>query len=163
MSTRKIAVLSLLTTVALTIFVLEAQLPPPVPVPGIKLGLSNVITLVTAVWFGRREALAVLLLRIVLGNMFAGQAIGFIYSLAGGISGYIVISVLLGFLKERLWAVSVFGAVFHNIGQLAVAVILTGTWQIAGYFTVLTASAIITGAFTGLIAERITKHIHISL
>jgi len=80
MNTRKIVLLSLLTTIALTIFVIEAQIPPVVPFPGIKPGLSNIITLVTLVWFGRKEAFIVLLLRIFLGNIFAGQAISFIYS-----------------------------------------------------------------------------------
>ena len=163
MNTRKIVLLSLLTTIALTIFVIEAQIPPVVPIPGIKLGLSNVITLVTLVWFGRKEAFIVLLLRLFLGNMFAGQAISFIYSFTGGIFSYIIISALVVFLKEQLWVLSVFGAVFHNIGQIVVAIIITGVWQIAGYFMILMTSAIVTGALTGLLAERVTKHLHIQL
>ena len=161
MNTRKIVLLSLLTTIALTIFVIEAQIPPVVPFPGIKPGLSNIITLVTIVWFGRKEAFIVLLLRIFLGNIFAGQAISFIYSFTGGIFSYIIISALFAILKNQLWVLSVFGAVFHNIGQIAAAIIITGVREIAGYFMILMISAIITGAFTGLTAERLTKHIHI--
>jgi len=161
MNTRKIVLLSLLTTIALTIFVIEAQIPPVVPFPGIKPGLSNIITLVTLVWFGRKEAFIVLLLRIFLGNIFAGQAISFIYSFTGGIFSYIIISALFAILKNQLWVLSVFGAVFHNIGQIAAAIIITGVREIAGYFMILMISAIITGAFTGLTAERLTKHIHI--
>ena len=161
MNTRKIVLLSLLTTIALTIFVIEAQIPPVVPFPGIKPGLSNIITLVTLVWFGRKEAFIVLLLRIFLGNIFAGQAISFIYSFTGGIFSYIIISALFAILKNQPWVLSVFGAVFHNIGQIAAAIIITGVREIAGYFMILMISAIITGAFTGLTAERLTKHIHI--
>ncbi|MBR0277642.1 MAG: Gx transporter family protein, partial [Clostridia bacterium] len=111
MSTKKIAYLSLLTALALIIFFVEAQIPPIVPIPGIKLGLANVITLITLVRFGRRDAFAVLALRIALSSILTGTAAGFIYSASGGILSFLTIAVLIDVLKkDRLWAVSIFGA-----------------------------------------------------
>ena len=82
--TKKLALLAALTAVALTIFVAEAQIPPVVPVPGVKLGLANIVTLVTMALLGRREAGAVLVVRLILGSAFAGGFSGLMFSAAGG-------------------------------------------------------------------------------
>ena len=148
----------MLTAIALIIFIVEAQIPPPVPIPGIKIGLANVITLVTLVWFGRKEAFAVLMLRIVLGSIFAGQIMSFLYSVSGGILCFLVMALLIKVLKNQLWVLSVIGALAHNTGQIIAAVIVTSTWQIIGYMPILAVSGIIAGAFTGLIAGFIVKH-----
>ena len=71
--TKKLALMALLTAIALTIFVVENQLPAPVPIPGVKLGLANIITLVTMLLLGKKEAGAVLLVRVLMGAMFAGS------------------------------------------------------------------------------------------
>lgn len=149
----------MLTAMALIIFIVEAQLPPLAPVPGIKMGLSNVVTLVTLALFGRKEAFAVLMLRIVLGSIFAGQMMSFMYSMAGGLMCFLVMALTLPVLKKQLWIVSVFSALAHNAGQIAVAVFITGTWQIIGYMPILIISAVITGAFTGTAAGFCVKRI----
>ena len=157
MKTRKLTVLAMLTALALIIFIVEAQLPPLAPVPGIKMGLANIITLITLVWFGRKEAFTVLMLRIIMGSIFAGQMMSLIYSLAGGILCFVVMSLLIAPLKDKLWVVSVFGAAAHNIGQIIIAVLITSTWQIAAYLPLLIISAVVTGAFTGAISTFISK------
>ena len=73
MNTKKVTLLSLLTAMALIIFIVEAQIPPLVPLPGVKMGLANVIILVTMMKYGGREALLVLMLKIFLGSIFTGQ------------------------------------------------------------------------------------------
>ena len=146
-----------MTAIALIIFVVEAQLPPLVPVPGIKMGLANIVTLVTLVWYGRREAFLVLVLRIVMGSIFAGQIMSLLYSLAGGIMCFAVMSLAIRPLKNRLWIVSVLGAIAHNFGQIIVAVLVTSTWQIVMYLPILIFSAVLTGTFTGLVAGFIVK------
>jgi len=73
------------TTIALTIFVLESAIPIPIPIPGIKLGLANIVTLILILYWGFKEALIVLVMRIILGSIFAGQMMTFFYSLVGGI------------------------------------------------------------------------------
>lgn len=161
---KQITRMAILTTVSLIIFIVEAQIPPVVPVPGIKIGLSNVITLIVLAFFGRREALVVLMLRIILGSIFTGTPLSFIYSLSGGLLCYITMSLLFNFFKgNTFWVLSVLGAISHNIGQIAVAVFVTATWQTALYLPVLIISAVITGTFTGLIAQAIIeKKDHIS-
>ena len=146
-----------MTAIALIIFVVEAQLPPLAPVPGIKMGLANIVTLVTLVWYGRREAFLVLVLRIVMGSIFAGQIMSLLYSLAGGIMCFAVMSLAIRPLKNRLWIVSVLGAIAHNFGQIIVAVLVTSTWQIVMYLPILIFSAVLTGTFTGLVAGFIVK------
>ena len=159
MKTKKMTTIAMLTSLALIIFIIEAQLPPLAPIPGIKMGLANVITMVTLVWFGKKEAFAVLILRIILGSIFAGQMMSFMYSLSGGLLCFLVMSVAMKIFKtNQLWIVSVLGALAHNIGQIAVAVFVTGTWQIVGYLPILAVSAVITGAFTGFAAGFVVNY-----
>ncbi len=158
MSVKRLTVTAMLAAAALIIFIIEAQLPPLAPIPGIKLGLANVVTLYTMAALGRREALMVTILRIILGSVFAGGMMSLAYSAAGGALCYIVMAISLKFLKERmLWCVSVIGAIGHNIGQLAAAVLITGTVQILWYAPILIISAIITGIFTGAAAQQVLK------
>ncbi len=147
--------LAMLTAIALTVFLIEANLPALVPIPGVKLGLSNCVTLIVLALLGKREAGIVLLLRIVLGSIFAGQAVSFLYSIAGGFLCYLVMCLTFTLLSEKqLWAVSVFGALAHNAGQLGVAVLLTNA-GVLWYAPFLLVSAILTGAFTGVAAQAV--------
>ena len=160
MKPKEIAYIAILTCVALIIFAVESLLPPPVPVPGIKPGLANIITLIALVRLGRRDAFAVTTLRIVLGTLFAGTPAALLYSLSGGLLSFVTAAVLLKILKkERLWVVSVFAAIAHNAAQICVAAFLVETVQLFWYLPVLTMSAIVTGAFTGLCASFVLKYI----
>ena len=159
MRTRKITLLASLTAVALTIFIIEAQIPPIVPIPGIKLGLANVITLFAVITLGRKDAFVILMLRILLGSIFAGSVMSLMYSLAGGIMCFLLMSAAVCVMSENMtWCISVIGAIGHNIGQIAVAVLVTHTAQITWYLPVLMISAVITGLFTGLLTQMLLKH-----
>ena len=162
MRVRALAQSALLAAVALTIFVLEAQIPLPLPVPGLKLGLSNVVTVFALAVLGWKEALAILLVRIVLGNIFTAQGMALLYSLVGGLLSFAVMALLLRVLKRsQLWVAGVFGGIAHNLGQMAVAVAVTQTPALLMYLPVLLLCGIVTGAFTGLCAQllrnRLTK------
>jgi len=149
--TKKLALIALLTAISLIVFVIEAQIPAPLPVPGVKLGLANMITLIAMLLLGRKEAGLVLLLRIVMGSMFAGGFSGFLFSIAGGLLAYAVMCLTLKLFPEKLvWVVSILGAIGHNVGQLAVSVVVSGTVSILVYAPALIASGIVSGAFTGL-------------
>lgn len=156
MRTKKLAALAMLTAMSLVIFMVEAQLPPLAPIPGIKLGLANIVTLITMAKLGRKDAFLVLMLRILLGSVFAGQTMSLMYSLAGGVLCFCMMAILIG-SKLPVWVVSVFGATAHNIGQVAVAVAVTRLEQITVFLPLLLVSAIVTGAFTGCIAAAIIK------
>jgi len=154
MNARKLCTLALLAAAALVIFVAEAQIPPIIAVPGVKLGLSNIIVLLTMYIYGRREGAVVLGLKIVLGSVFAGQLMSFFYSAVGGILCLAVMALLKGILTEKqIWATSAFGAAAHNIGQLIVAIAILGTEKLIWYLPVLLTSGVITGLFTGLCAQ----------
>ena len=157
--TRKLTFLALLTAMALGIFMLEARLPAPVPVPGVKLGLANVMTLTAMALMGRKEAGLVLLMRVLLGSVFAGSFSAILYSAAGGLLAYLCMCLLIGLVPEkRLWAVSALAAVCHNLGQLIVCVLVVKTpgifWT---YGPILLISGVITGAFTGLVAMYLLR------
>ncbi len=150
--------MSLLTAIALTVFVIENQIPAPVPIPGVKLGLSNIITLVAMLLLGRREAGAVLAVRILMSAVFVGSVSTLIYSIAGGLLAYAVMCLTLGMFNEKqLWIVSVLSAVAHNAGQLSACALIVKTPGIMVYAPVLAASGIITGTFTGFAAMYLVR------
>lgn len=160
MKTKKLTLMAVLSAIALTIFIAESQIPPIVPIPGIKLGLANIVTLVVMAFLGRKEAGIVLLIRIIMGSVFAGSASALIFSIAGGGLAYLIMAVLIGLFPERLmWVVSIFGAIAHNAGQLAAAIFVTKTVGLLYYGPALLAAAIITGAFTGVAAMYLLRAI----
>ena len=157
-SVRRLALLAILTAIALTIFVVEAQFPLPVPVPGMKLGLSNVVTLFALSVFGWKEALAILLVRVFLGNLVTGQMMSLFYSLAGGLLSFACMALILRILKkDQIWVAGVTGGITHNIGQMAVAVFVTRTTALLAYLPVLILCGIVTGALTGLVAQLLIQ------
>ena len=152
--TKKLALLGLLSAIALTIFMVEAQIPAVVPIPGVKLGLANIVTVFTVFAIGAKEGAAVLFVRIFLGAVFAGNFSTIFYSAAGGALAILATILLKKVLKQnQLWVAGVFGAIAHSVGQMAVAVVMTGTPSIAVYLPVMVAISIATGLFTGLCAQ----------
>lgn len=131
----------------------EAQIPPPVPIPGIKLGLANIVTVYAMLALSPGEALAILVCRVFLGGVFSGQLMTLFYSMGGGLLCWLAMLLLRRLLtKKQLWVARVFGAICHNIGQILVAITLTRTPGLVAYLPVLLVSGILTGAFTGLCA-----------
>ena len=156
MNIKKMVQLSMFTTIALTIFVVESYLPPLAPIPGIKLGLANTITLIVLALWGWKEGMLVLFLRILLGSMLTGNVISCCFSLGGGILCFLVMSLLKNIVPQKMiWLLSVIGAIFHNIGQLLVAFIVLGSSSVFWYFPILLTSGIITGTFTGVAAQYV--------
>jgi len=157
--TRKIVLLGLLTSIALVIYVIEAQIP--VILPGIKLGLANAISLLTLIIMGPKEALTVMLLRTLLGTFLGGNMSSFLYSISGGILSNVIMIILYTKFNESfsLWSISIVGAVFHNIGQLFVAALVVQDFKIYFYLPILMISAIASGYFIGLVTNFLSKHL----
>lgn len=152
--------LALFTTIALIIFVVESAIPAIVPIPGVKLGLANIVTLILILNKMPKEAAAVLLMRITLASIFAGQMMSFIFSIFGGFACLIAMTIVHRFAgSERIWFTSVIGAIFHNIGQMIAAVLTLQSLNVLYYMPFLLISGIITGLFTGLCALYFHKHI----
>ena len=158
MQTKKLTRMALLTAIALTIFMVEAQIPAFVPVPGVKLGLSNIVTVFAVYTMGSKEGAMILAARIFLGAVFAGNFSTIFYSAAGGACAILVTIGLKRLLTpKQLWVAGAFGAVAHSLGQMAVAVTMTGTPGLLLYLPVLMICSVITGTFTGLCAQLLVK------
>ena len=154
MKTRRLTLLGLLTAIALTIFLVEAQLPSILPFPGIKLGLANIVTVFAVFALGPKDGAAVLAARIFLGAVFAGNFSTIFYSAAGGALAIAVTILLRKILKNnQLWVAGCFGAVAHSVGQMAMAMVMLGTPYILIYLPVMILVSIVTGLFTGLCAQ----------
>ena len=158
MKTRKLTLMAMLSAVALIIFVVEAQIPALVPIPGIKLGMSNIVTVFAVFMLGSWEAALILAVRIFLGAVFAGNFSTILYSAGGGILAILLTILCRRILKkDQLWVAGCLGAVAHSVGQMVVAVLVTGTPGLVIYLPVMIVCSIITGAFTGLCAQFLVK------
>ena len=151
---------ALLTAIALTIFMAEAQIPAPVPIPGIKLGLANIVTVYAMYILGPGDTLMILISRIFLGAVFSGQMMTLLYSLGGGLCCFAAMLFLRRLLdRDSLWLVSPLSAVFHNLGQILVAAAVMRTWAVISYLPYLVLSGICSGLFTGLCTQLLIQRL----
>ena len=156
----RITRLALLTAIALTIFLVEAQLPALTAIPGIKLGLANIVTVYAVFDLGPGDALLVLSGRVFLGAVFSGQMMTLIYSAAGGVLSWCVLCLLRKPLtREQIWLASPVAAVFHNLGQLLAAAAVMRTWAVMAYLPYLIIAAVLAGLFTGAAAQALIKRL----
>ena len=154
MKARKLTQMAMLTAIALTIFMVEAQIPALVPIPGIKLGLANIVTVFAVFAIGSWEGLAILVCRVFLGAVFAGNFSTILYSGAGGLCAILVTIGLRRILTvQQLWVAGALSAIGHSIGQMAMAIAITTTPSLAVYLPVMVICSVITGLFTGLCAQ----------
>lgn len=154
MKTKKLVCLALFTAIALTIFMVEAQIPALVPIAGVKLGLANIVTVFLVFAIGAKEAALVLTCRIFLGAVFAGNFSTIFYSAAGGLLSILVTIGLKRILTgKQLWVAGALGAVAHSVGQMIAAILISGTPGLIVYLPVMVVCSIITGTFTGLCAQ----------
>ena len=155
--------MALLTAIALTVFLVEARLPALCPVPGVKLGLSNIVTVWAVFVLGPKKACAIRFCRVFLGAVFSGQMSTLLYSAAGGALAIGVTVLVRPILtRKQLWVAGVLGALAHSLGQMAVAIAVTGTPSLAVYLPVMLAISIFTGAFTGLCAQFLQERLRLS-
>ena len=161
LKTKELTRMALLTAIALTIFMVELQLPGLSPVPGIKLGLSNIVTVWAVFTMGPKKAAMILAARVFLGAVFSGQMSTILYSGAGGICAIGITILSRRFLtKKQIWVAGVLGSIAHCIGQMAVAIGVTLTPGLAAYLPVMIGIGILTGAFTGLCAQFLTERLN---
>lgn len=159
-SVRRLTTLALFTTLALAVYAIESAIPPLVPIPGIKLGLANIITLVVLNLFSAKDAFRVLTARILLSGLLFGQALSLLYSFAGGIFCFAAMYLINRLLRGHfLFLTSIPGAICHNLGQLLAAYLITQVPGVLTYLPFLLLSGIITGLFTGLCAFFIQKYL----
>jgi len=153
MKSKQLTSLALYTTLSLAVYAIESAIPPLVPIPGIKLGLANIITLLLLRRHSLRGAALVLTARILLSTLLFGQILSLAYSLAGGTLSLVFMYLTHRLLRgKKIFLTGAVGGLTHNLGQLAVAFALTVTPGVLAYLPFLTLSGILTGLFTGFAA-----------
>lgn len=152
MKTKKWVFLSLLTALGLVLGLFESQIPLPIPVPGARLGLSNMVVLITISVFGYREGFAIALLKSLVLVLITGGVSSFIFSFTGALLSSIAMILAHKFLlgKISLIGISEIGSFFHNFGQIAAATFVLKSSAIFAYFPLLVITGIFTGYFVGL-------------
>lgn len=160
MQLRKLTTLALYTTLSLGIYAVESAIPPLLPIPGIKLGMANIITLVLLRHYSLRETALVLTARILLSALLFGQFFSLLYSLAGGIFSLVAMYLVSKPLKKQYACLTgAIGGLSHNLGQLLTAFAVTSTPGVLAYLPFLLLSGILTGLFTGLCAAFADRYL----
>ena len=159
METRKIARMGLLVALSMILSYVESLIPAFVAVPGVKVGLANIVVIFALYTLGPIEALFVSLLRVILSSFLFGSVLSLLYSLSGALlslGGMILMKKLKIFSTT---VVSVTGGVLHNVGQILVACLVLETDVLLYYLPVLILSGVITGAVIGIIASLVIKRL----
>lgn len=163
---KRVAMAGIFVSLALIFSYVESLIPFDFGIPGIKLGLANVVIVTGLYLMKLPDVCLISLIRIFVSGLLFGNMMSLIYSLSGGILSLIMMLLLKRTNKFSVIGVSISGAVCHNIGQIAAAIIVTGVPVIVYYLPVLMGVGIITGAVMGIIASRIlvilTRSIKIS-
>ncbi len=147
------------TALALIFSYVEMLIPIQFGIPGIKLGLANLLIVIMLYKCGAKEALMLSVVRIVLAGFIFGNMFSIIYSLAGGILSLAVMALLKGRGSFSVTGVSIAGGVFHNIGQLLVAMLVVETYKVGYYLPVLLIAGVITGALIGIVSGEVLRRL----
>lgn len=151
-TSRSIALAALLTALALIFSYVESLVPLGIAIPGVKLGIANLVIIVALYMLDFKYAFTINVLRIVLAGLLFSGVFGMLYSLAGGLLSLIVMGLLKRTGRFSIIGISIAGGFMHNLGQIFTAALVMGTSKIFLYFPVLIFSGIITGTIIGIVA-----------
>lgn len=155
----KIAYWGVFLALALVCSYVESLIPISIGIPGVKLGLTNIVVILMLYTIGAKDAILISVLRIILAGFMFGNAFSIIYSLAGGILSFVVMLLLKNTGKLKILSISTAGGISHNVGQLIVAALVVENYNILFYVPVLIIAGIITGFLIGLLAGEIVFRI----
>ncbi len=152
---KKYAIIIILVTNAILISLLESLIPIPIPVPGVKLGLANIVTLIAIAFLPLKDVLLIVTIRCFVVALLTRGIMMLAFSLSGGIVSALIMAFLYAKFSKifSIKGISIVGAIFHNTMQITVASFLLGEVVILYYLPILLVSAVITGLITGSIAE----------
>ena len=159
MKTKKLTVLALSVALAMILSFIESQIPAFVPIPGVKIGLANIVVVFALYKLGWKEAVGISLLRVFLVSVLFGHAASFFYSFAGAVFSFCGMALLKKTCLFSHIAVSVAGGVLHNAGQILMACILLETNIITYYLPILILSGTLAGIVIGLLASVMVSRI----
>ena len=158
--TKRLALLGICTAFAMVLSYLELLLPPIMSsIPGIKMGLANIAIIFVLYRISVRAAISVSVVRVILVSLLFGNAMALAYSIAGALLSLSVMALLSRTGAFSCVGVSVAGAVFHNVGQILMAMLLLGTAELGYYLVVLTVSGVIAGIVIGICGGILTARI----
>ena len=159
LATRRLALCAMLASLALIFSYVEAMIPVPVPVPGIKLGIANLVIVMAIYKLGFRYAFAINCVRIVIAGLLFSGVFGMLYSFAGGILSITVMYLLYKTGWFSMVGVSMAGGVAHNLGQLLTACLIVSTVRLMSYFSILLFSGLFSGIAVGVLATLIYRRL----
>ena len=155
----RVAYFGVFTALALIFSYVETLIPVNLGIPGVKLGLANLIIVVALYKMRLSEAYLLSVVRVLLAGFIFGNYFSIIYSLAGGLLSLTVMALLKKWGGFSLQGISIAGGVFHNIGQLIVAAVVVETFSVTFYFPVLLVAGLLTGLVIGIVAEMMLKRL----
>ena len=158
-NTRRLAFGAMFTALALIFSYVEFLIPLPVPVPGIKLGLANLVIITAIYRMSFKYAFTINCVRIVASGLLFSGVFGMLYSFAGGILSLVVMYVLYRTGRFSMVGISMAGGVMHNLGQLLTACLIVSSISLMSYFAVLLFSGLISGILIGIVAYNIEKRL----
>lgn len=156
---KRVAGLGMLVALAFVFSYIEFLIPINLGIPGVKLGLANLVVVIALYHLGARDAFMLSLVRVILVSLTFGNMASFMYSAVGALLSFLVMWGLMSLQKFSSIGVSVMGGVFHNVGQILVAMLLLETAQLIYYLPVLIVSGLVSGALIGLLGGIIVKRI----
>ena len=159
MNVKKMTTLAISVALAMIFSFIESQIPPLVAIPGVKIGLANIVTLFLIYTLGELPAAGVSLVRVVLSSLLFSSPVSMIYALSGAVLSFVTITLLKRFTPFSVVGVSVAGAVMHNVGQIIAAAFVLGASEIVYYLPVLIISGTIAGVGVGLISGFLIKRL----
>lgn len=155
----RVAYFGVFTALALIFSYVETLIPIQFGIPGVKLGLANLIIVIALYRMKLSEAYLLSIVRVLLAGFIFGNYFSIIYSLAGGLLSLTVMALLKKWGGFSLQGISIAGGVFHNIGQLIVAAVVVETFSVTYYFPVLLVAGLLTGLVIGIVAEMMLKRL----
>lgn len=158
---RKIAYSSILVALALILSYVEALIPINFGIPGVKLGMANLVIVIGLYFLNTSQVFIILIARIVLVSFLFGNMSAMLYSLAGGIVSFVIMIFIRKIKGFSIVGVSIAGGVAHNIGQLIVASLVVENLKLIYYLPVLMIAGTLTGMLIGIIAQQVRQHIHL--
>lgn len=159
MKTRNVAMYGMLIALAFILSYIESIIPIPVPIPGIKIGLANLVVITALYTMGAKQAFVLSMIRIILVGFTFGSPSTMMFSFAGGVLSWLLMVLAKRWKAFSMTGVSILGGMGHNIGQIIVAIIVLKTSVLIYYLPFLIISGLVTGAAIGMVGALITSKI----
>lgn len=159
MKARNVATYGMLIALAFILSYIESMMPIPVPIPGIKVGLANLVVIIALYLMGPKQAFVLSMLRIILVGFTFGNLSTLLFSFAGGILSWVLMVLAQKIKGLSMTGVSILGGVGHNVGQIAVAMLVVNSTTLAYYLPVLILAGLVAGTVIGIIGALIVSRL----